>query len=65
MYSVCPNSSVDPYLSDAVLRLMVRREITDRIARIASKRKKPFYDIVRECLIRGLREIEEAERNGS
>jgi hypothetical protein len=65
MYSVCPNYSVDPYQTDAVLRLMVRRDVTERIARIASRRKKPFYDIVRECLIRGLKEIEEVERNGS
>jgi|GEM_PF-2351608 hypothetical protein len=62
MYSAY-SSPVDPYQTDAVLRLMVKREYADRIAKIAVKRNRPFYEVARECLVRGLKLVEESEKN--
>jgi hypothetical protein len=52
----------DNYQSDAVLKIMIRPEIADEISRLATKRRKPFYQTVRECLILGMRQLEESEK---
>jgi hypothetical protein len=54
----------DNYQSDAVLKIMIRPEIADEISKLATKRRKPFYQTVRECLVLGMKQIEESEKNG-
>jgi hypothetical protein len=51
----------DTYQSDAVLKIMVRQEIADELGKLASKRRKPFYQTVRECLVVGMRQLEESD----
>jgi hypothetical protein len=48
----------DNYQNDAVLKIMIRPEIADEISRLATRRRKPFYQTVRECLVVGMRELE-------
>jgi hypothetical protein len=54
----------DNYQNDAVLKIMIRPEIADEISKLATKRRKPFYQTVRECLVLGMKQIEESEKNG-
>jgi hypothetical protein len=51
----------DTYQSDAVLKIMIRPEIADEISKLATKRRKPFYQTVRECLVVGMRQLEESD----
>jgi hypothetical protein len=62
MNSVRSNSADFYQTNDSLLKLVVKREVTNRIAILAVRMNRPFYEIVRECLVRGLNLVEEEER---
>jgi hypothetical protein len=54
----------DEYVTDPVLKIIVRKDIADEISKLATRRRKPFYQTVRECLVLGMRQMEESEKYG-